>query len=242
MRLIIFIFLMSALLLTSCSSLKIQSVYRKQAVTIDGKSGDWAHVPLIFNETPPMMIGAQNDSSVLEIVLVFRNSNLLQVLLRRGFSIWFDEDEQFGIDYMGRMPSLNENGYSAQNEPSYSGPPPGFHSLNSSDFTAIDQTTNRYMALQDIKNLAAALSLDHNNYCLELRIPLTGEERDFGAMASDENQIMLKIKSKESNRHSKTRAQRMMGIGKRGGRKRSASGRDRGQSDIEWELAVVLAK
>ena len=229
-RFIMIISLSVGLFLSACSRLEIQSTFRNQPMTIDGNSEDWADVPLLYNKVPPLMFGAVNDSSSLELVLVFRDESLARMMISRGFSIWFDDDESFGIDCMGGMGSWRRTipGYKPDSASSRRNH--RFRPLNSGDFTAIDKKADSYIPASEIDGLDAAFSVENGYYCLELRLPLKAEKGTFGARIVSGKRVEVELKTKTLKASPKHKSTGMTGSGQRGsggrrGGRRAGAGR-----------------
>ncbi len=197
MKAIISILAISALFISSCSPLKIQSNQVKHSLIIDGKSEDWADIAIFYNDKKPFMIGAVNDSNQITLALVFRDPIWAQLLLRRGFSICLDEDKNNIIDYMGApKPAINIKQNNQVPTPQFNNKNK-LRSLTSRDFIAITQHPESYASLQEIENLDAAFSFDNGNYCLELQIPFLKAGKSFGIPVLSGNKVEIELLTKE---------------------------------------------
>ncbi len=217
MKLFMFIFSVSVLSLTSCAPLKIQSTPTKHPVTIDGKFDDWADISMYYNDTPPFMVGAVNDSVQITLAVIFRDPVWAQLLLRRGFSVWLDKDKNFRIDYMGNLGALNKKKDFTSSEATPLRNKNRFRSLNSRDFTAITKQPESYISLREIEYLDAAFSFENGNYCLELQIPFKKTGKSFGIPLLSGKRVEVELVTKEAKNRQANRYPDMKPSGLRGG-------------------------
>ncbi|MFQ5674911.1 MAG: hypothetical protein ACE5G1_03360 [bacterium] len=95
--------ILAVFILTGCgSTLKLDSDWRQQEITIDGKQSDWQDA-LTFVEKKDVSIGVANDGEFLYICLVSADRILPRQMVRRGFTVWIDpkggKDKTFGIRF-----------------------------------------------------------------------------------------------------------------------------------------------
>ena len=101
-----------------CSAFEIDSLWREKEILIDGNSSDWLGA-LVYLEDNGVSVGIQNDEHDLYICLLAESSFLRSQVMRRGFTIWFDQaggkDKRFGIKFPLGMP-IPETRLQARNE------------------------------------------------------------------------------------------------------------------------------
>lgn len=103
-----------------CSSMDITgSKWADVTVPIDGTSDKW-NGKTFYVPDKSIMVGLQNDSSYLYLVMTTRDRNNQMQILGRGFTVWFDKDggkdKTFGIKYPAGIlgtgfmrPGMNED-------------------------------------------------------------------------------------------------------------------------------------
>ncbi len=247
-------------LLSSCSKTKIQSYFSDAAIQIDGSAADWEKVPLFFNEKPAFVFGAVNDTSRLDLMIRFNDPALAQMMYRRGFVLWFDDDEKFGLNFNGRnMPGISQN-RRRQNPDSLRKRSFGNKriplSLSLQDFDVILKGSVRNINQSDVLYLNAASGVEEGLYCFEFSVPLVPEsEKGYGALISKKNEVNVIFKIKEMKRNireSNASAMSMRGGGggmsggRRGGGRRGGGMKGGGMSRpdlsaIEFKAVVQLS-
>jgi len=250
---IVFIFI---LVIASCSQIKLQSQWRTNPVNIDGEASDWKDVAVEYHKDPSFITAAVNNDSTLQLMVRFSDPLFARMLFSRGFTVWFDKSENFGIDFMGRFnqnmdPDRRFNRDSRQMK-TFS----NFKSLESNDFTVIEKKSGEYFSLSDFKDLEASLGIAKQMFCLEINVPLKTGESTIGADIVSGNKVNLRLKIKElviptirnnsGMRPSGGKSGGMIG-GRSGGRRGGGSGRSgMGQrpdtGSKEYKLKVTLAE
>jgi hypothetical protein len=86
-----------------CSSIDItNSKWADEPVTIDGVNGDWKDKNFVIKDEN-IMVGIQNDSEYLYLMLTTGDRNNQLQILGRGFTVWLDKnggnDKNFGIKF-----------------------------------------------------------------------------------------------------------------------------------------------
>jgi hypothetical protein len=86
-----------------CNDSKLSSTWCGSPITTDGRSQDWDGIPRKIYEEPLVSVGVCNDSSNLYLMLHVNTANLVQVVERRGVTVWFDKNgkkkKSFGVTY-----------------------------------------------------------------------------------------------------------------------------------------------
>jgi hypothetical protein len=117
-NMIIFAVLLPLLVwLTGCSTMKVASMWSDQKVTIDGKNTEWNDKSYLI-ENGKLLMGVQNDSTFLYLMLSTNDRILSRKLMSEGLTVWFDpkggKEKNFGIRYpLG----YRSNGVNPSDEP-----------------------------------------------------------------------------------------------------------------------------
>ncbi len=223
-RIVFALLLFASLILSACSKAKIKSTIVDTAIQIDGSASDWENVPLFFNKKPPFVLGAVNDTNKLSLMLRFNDPTLAQMMYRRGFNIWFDDEEQFGLNFSGRRQSIRPQGRQRVNTDSLNRnrfQNMGFPlSLSLQDFDVFLKGSVRNVNQTDVRYLSAASGVEEGLFCFEFSVPLVPEsERGHGAVINKKNTVNITFKIKEMKRPAGTNsAMSMRGGGMSGGK------------------------
>lgn len=98
----LFLVLASAVFVTACKEVKLESRFRDRHIKIDGAYADWegALTPL---EGEQASVGLLNDDDFLYICLVTDNPQVRRQVVGQGLILWFDptggEEKKFGVRY-----------------------------------------------------------------------------------------------------------------------------------------------
>jgi hypothetical protein len=97
-----------AVTIAGCGGLELQSHWRAQEITIDGKPMDWEGVPTTYAESPNIAFRVLNDDSNMYVSMASPDDNVLGQIIDRGITVWFDPegemDKVFGIRWPGQPP------------------------------------------------------------------------------------------------------------------------------------------
>ena len=101
------ILILFILLQAGCGTFELNSLWRQNAVNIDGKTSDWLG-KLTYLEEYHFSVGIMNDSDYLYICLIADNILLPSQIIRQGFFVWFDpeggKEKAFGVKFpLGMM-------------------------------------------------------------------------------------------------------------------------------------------
>jgi len=156
-----------------------------------------------------------------------------RLLYSRGFTVWFDKNENFGIVYMGRIADNSAPGRRIQNDSQRARQFSNFKSLGSDDFTVLEKETGKYFVLSEFRNLDARLGFTEQIYSLELNVPIKSSDSISGAeiISGNKVNVILKIKELElpaDRINSDMRASGGMSGGRSGGMSGGRSGGKRG--------------
>ena len=87
--------------LLGCGGIKLESSWRQQKITIDGRDGEWKEK--YFFDKEGAIVGLANDDKHFYLFLSTTNRNLQMKLLRQGFTASFDpqggKKSKFGVRY-----------------------------------------------------------------------------------------------------------------------------------------------
>jgi hypothetical protein len=84
--------------------IEFASIWRQQEITVDGDDSEWRdHITIAYFDKNPVGIGIKNDSTDLYLLLKTTDNPTKQTLMRTGFTVWFEADDEkkktFGIRY-----------------------------------------------------------------------------------------------------------------------------------------------
>lgn len=99
--------------LVGCGTIELDSQWKEQEITIDGKSSDWLG-SMYFFEGEDISVGFLNDDSDLYVCLIAAEPTIRAQMMMQGFTAWFDpeggKEKTFGIRFpLGRQ-DLRERG------------------------------------------------------------------------------------------------------------------------------------
>ena len=250
---IIFSILM-IILLASCSQLKLQSQWHPTPEDISVNSKEWEQIPFAYHEDPAFVTGAINNDSTLSFTIRFNDPMFARLMISRGFTVWFDKEEFFGIDYMGRVRGNIQRERPFVHDSTRARNFDWFKTLNSEEFTALDQKNGEYLALSDIKNLEAGLRKNSEMFILDFTVPYQVVDSMFEGEIVAGNSINVNLHIKEMERPAKRSSEGTgrsgMSGGMRGGGRRSG-GKPGGRSGMEqrpdtgskeYKMKIILAE
>jgi len=92
--------------LAGCGTVELESRWKEQEITIDGKSSDWLG-SMYFFEGEDVSVGFLNDENDLYVCLIAAEPTLRAQVMMQGFTAWFDpeggKEKTFGIRFpLGR--------------------------------------------------------------------------------------------------------------------------------------------
>ena len=112
---------MSLFFLTGCGSIDLKSRWRDREITIDGKNTEWRYLNVLDDKETS--VGVLNDDDFIYLIFITTNRNVHNQVMRRGLTIWFDndggKDEKFGVHYpigFGGIRSAQDGGPEIDNE------------------------------------------------------------------------------------------------------------------------------
>ena len=90
-----------------CGTFELNSLWRQNTVTIDGKTSDWLGL-LTYIEDANISVGIINDEDYLYICLIAEDNFLQSQVIRQGLTLWLDPEggkgKSFGIKFpLGMM-------------------------------------------------------------------------------------------------------------------------------------------
>ncbi len=224
--------LLAALLVGGCgSTTALQSTSPDREITVDGSAEDWqgALTPI---EKKKLSLGVLNDGEFLYLALVTSDRQLINQMMIRGLTVWFDaeggKEKTFGI----RFPlGLMESG--AQFSPRETQQSPDVRrelfegSLDELDIVRSEDKSTRFPR-QAIPRLHVTAKMNAGTLVYELQIPLrTSETHAFAIDAEPGDVIGLGLETPEINREAMRQGGRGggRGGGGRGGGGRGGGGR-----------------
>lgn len=100
---LLFFISLSTVLSVGCgSSLKLNSNWRHQEITVDGEQTDWQDA-MTFVEKKNVSIGVANDAEFVYVCMTSTDRQLLRQIMAMGFNLWFDpeggKEKRFGIRF-----------------------------------------------------------------------------------------------------------------------------------------------
>jgi hypothetical protein len=85
-----------------CQSLQLESIWRGDAINIDGKSDDWVG-RMMFLDNPNMSLGIQNDENFIYICIIAEDPSIRNRINMSGMILWFDpagrKNKSLGIKF-----------------------------------------------------------------------------------------------------------------------------------------------
>ncbi len=224
--------LLTALLVGGCgSTTALQSASPDREIMVDGETDDWqgALTPI---EKKNFSLGVLNDGEFLYLALVTSDRQLINQMMIRGFTVWFDaeggKEKTFGI----RFPlGLMESG--AQFSPRETQQNPDARrelfeaSLDELDILQSEDKSVRFPR-QAVPRLHVTAKMNAGTLVYELQIPLrTGETHAFAINAEPGDVIGLGLETPEIDREAMRQGGRGggRGGGGRGGGGRGGGGR-----------------
>lgn len=159
------------LMLTNCSSKKIQSQWQSEAISIDGMADDWNASELLFEEDLKMVYGIGNDAENIRFIMRFNDRRLARRIDMQGLVLWLDPDKKKGIRYIDEIARdrfrerlMQEPGKIRQTMEA------GQPSLLGGTFFWIENGMETEMDLSNSEVSRAAASVVQGNYCLEVEV------------------------------------------------------------------------
>ena len=224
--------LLAAMLVGGCgSTTALQSTSPDREITVDGSTEDWqgALTPI---EKKKLSLGVLNDGEFLYLALVTSDRQLINQMMIRGLTVWFDaeggKEKTFGI----RFPlGLMESG--AQFSPRETQQSPDARrelfeaSLDEMDIVRDEDKSTRFPR-QAIPRLHVTAKMNAGTLVYELQIPLrTSETHAFAIDAEPGDVIGLGLETPEIDREAMRQGGRGggRGGGGRGGGGRGGGGR-----------------
>lgn len=85
--------LLILVILLSCGTDSIKSHWALQPINVDGDGDEWDTQSLLYLEDLDMMLGVCNTDQALNILIRFNDPQLARMLMARGFTLWFSDDD-----------------------------------------------------------------------------------------------------------------------------------------------------
>lgn len=183
------------ILFVSCGTMEMASNWRDREIKIDGYQDDWRDA-LTYLEKKKISVGLFNDDSFLYACIVTGDRRIRSQLLRRGFTIWFDEkggkDKKFGIRYpigmedmgptkMGEMMGDQQEGRIRDLQLSR---------LNDVEILGPGKEDRRREAISQLKGLEIKLVTNVDLMIYEIKIPLFYDDQNSFSVASNPGDIV----------------------------------------------------
>jgi len=112
---LLFILFLSAVFQVGCTTigLNLDSSWRDQEITIDGKNPEWIGSMWYF-EDENISVGLRNDESFFYMCMIAEDPIIRTQVMRQGFTVWFDPDggdkKTFGIKFPIGMQAMGVPG------------------------------------------------------------------------------------------------------------------------------------
>jgi uncharacterized membrane protein YgcG len=173
------------LAIAGCGSLEIPSHWRRQAIEIDGKIGDWQNA-MVQIEDKPFIVGILNDSNYLYISFVTDDQSLQRQITFRGLTVWFDheggEDKRFGIKYPLGVQAMGAAQYGRGSEEernpddSLRERPP--LDTNEAEIVGPTEKDHHRVRIVELKQIAMKMDVSNGRLTYEMRVPLVDNGPD----------------------------------------------------------------
>ena len=200
----------------SCKSQEASSIWTDQPMTIDGKLGDWANVPVLYYEKEDIGVGICNDSDNIYVTIKFRNPAYARLIRMGGLNVWVDrhgdKSEDFGLIYNGapnngdmKMPRGEGAG---AGEDRFGGMPnaPDFKDRHPVELRLVDKQSifqEAVIASDGSEGPRAACDTSLSFFTYEFSLPLRESEgRYYGIGAEAGNKVMIGLKVSAPERKS----------------------------------------
>ncbi len=188
------------LFFTSCASLELQSFWKDNDISIDGKSDDWmGH--LMYVDKQNVSLGIQNDSDYLYACVVAEEQAVISSILRRGMILWFDpeggKNKFFGIKYpKGREGIQQEDRENMR--PGTKADPQNRRRELLTISNEVEILQERKVPIQrttdNLKGIEVSLNRSTGLIVYEIKVPLrTDNERPFAINAQEGTEISIGI-------------------------------------------------
>jgi hypothetical protein len=208
---VIFVFI--CLLYNGCGDTEIDSVWRKQNITIDGNDNDWSN-SLISLDKINASVGMTNDNEFLYLCLSTNDPELENKIISGGLTLWFqgndDENNKFGVHYpLGMsdtaMPSFDEN-MKPGDRPGDPFKMQGSLLKNQTSLEIINTNNNKIrVPLKELKDIQIKATLNDGKLVYEMKIPLNQKNTTTYALNANAGSA-IKIGIESGTNNSRNRA------------------------------------
>jgi hypothetical protein len=208
------------------SSLKLSSTWRQENIVIDGSGIEWQR-GLYYDQESEIVYSIRNDDDYVYLFLKTQNRTTQMLIMRAGFTVWFDADggnnHSFGIRY----PLVRQDARSEFHPESDDGQ---IHSdleqalLELEIVGAQKEDVQRFSTL-DIPGIRVKISRSQEALVYELRVPLSKTpQTPFAIGITSANRIGIGLETEEFKRDkTKTGAHKNEGL----------SGSEQGDSQMD---------
>jgi hypothetical protein len=213
--------------LISCGE-TIQSTWKNQPLVVDGNAKDWENLPLQYQEKMNLVYGIVNNESTLDIMIRFNDQRLAQIFSMRGFTVWFNGDNQeektLGIHYQDKNLSDLTRSRGFIRRPDRNRSPQAFEPKG--QFTLAENDSLTGILIKETETFHSSAGYEDGLYCYEFSISLAQIEGSPNYLKiSDENEIKIGLEicglSDEEKEKIKNQMSERKGSGRRGGGMRS---------------------
>ncbi len=146
--------------LSGCSAEALNSSRVTTPITVNGAADDWQNYPMVFLEEQDILFGSANNDTMLYLIVLSNNRELIRKVQMRGLRVWMDgtgsESKSFGLEYPVAMNTL---------------PPTPASTLEIVPLTSDPENRPR-MAKTEIPGIQVALKDSAGRFCYEIGIPL----------------------------------------------------------------------
>jgi hypothetical protein len=198
------------LLMIGCKDIDLQSTWRDREIKIDGSDAEWKNL-LMYHEKSKIAFASCNDEHYLYLVMVVADRDERRMIMRSGFTVWFDgsggSDESFGVHFplgmQGGPKSISENREDIRTSKKEESKEPSFE-MKETELEIIgpgDGETNR-MSTPGGKGIQISMSHSQDRLVYELKIALKRTvDEPYGISAENGTTIGVGFAVNESEIH-----------------------------------------
>lgn len=196
-------------LLSGCSGEKeLLSNWTNQQVKVDGKTSDWQN-DLVYLKDNNVALGFKNDNKNLFICLTTNDFTKVFPMLRGGFIIWFEPENNgktIGIKYPMHNISNNNEQVPNSNEEIYNRQNPGefinrmLERQNELQILNEDKLPLTDISVENKEGIAAKLGYHSDRFVYELKVPLNDNNYAYKISALPGEKIKIKFETEEPER------------------------------------------
>ncbi len=173
-------FLIIAVSLTGCSSLKLASSWHEESLPIDGKGTDWRDTLTVLNDKTTAL-GVLNDCDYLFVRLLTTNRTLERQIIRQGLTFWFDpnggDKQTFGVRFPLGLGSPGRYRRAPEGRPASAGFMRGdsiFVPVNDLEILGPDKGEVHRMSFAEATGIDARFQTAHDTLTYTLKVPISG--------------------------------------------------------------------